>query len=233
MTDDVFSDPTHDVQILHAARHGQLKLVPDPGFTHAAQEQMLPVVLAEFSQLACEYPLVFVKNTETGQLKAVALTSLQAGHNLYYQPAGWRAARVPQVLHQHPFTLLPDAAGQPVLAALLSSSRLSSSAGEPLYQPDGSASGLQQQLLGQLKRFLAQMQQTQLFVEKLSALGLLTAQRLQLADGQEIDGLYLVPAAKLSALPAPELQQLQQAGYLQAVYAHLISLQHIERLVRG
>lgn len=220
------------VQVLNAAAHLQLKLQADPLFSHAAQDQMLPVVLTEFGQLACEYPLVFVKNADTGQLKAVALTSLQAGLNLFHQPTGWRASQIPQTLLQYPFTLLPDHAGQPVLAALLNSPLLSDSQGTPLFNPDGSASVLQQQLHGQLKRFLASLQQTQAFIQRLSELALFEAQTLQLADGTEIAGLYLISQAKLSTLPPEVLRQLQLSGELRLIYAHLLSLQHIEKLLR-
>jgi len=221
-----------DVAVLDVVAHAQLKLRPDASFAHAANEQMLPVVLTEFVQLACEYPLVFVKNAETGQLKAVALTSLQAGQNWFYRPTGWQASQIPQTLRQYPFTLLPDAAGQPVLAVLRSSSRLSDSDGIALFNPDGSPSTLQQQLSEQLTRFLLALQQTQLFIQRMTELGLLEAQQLQLADGREISGIYLISQTKLSSLPAGVLQQLQQSGELRLVYAHLLSLQHIEKLLR-
>ena len=66
-------------------KHGKLRLVEQTDFSDHREENLVPVVFQEFSALATEFPLVFVRNKKTGDFMPSALMGLDKGVNLYCQ----------------------------------------------------------------------------------------------------------------------------------------------------
>lgn len=210
--------------------HRHLKLTSANHLQQFSRDHVLPVDAEEYLQLACEYPLVFVKNSETGQFTAVALTGLVSGSNLYYQAGQWQAATLPRTVQNYPLTF-QMAAGQLQLAVQDSETALDRQHGIPLYAADGAESAELSQRRAQLIRHLQQLHLLREWVGRLEALDLLQAQVLQLQDGQQINGLYLVNQQRLKQLSAEQLKQCHQGNDMLLIMAHILSLQHLSRLV--
>lgn len=222
---------------LNPENHSGLKLAQDPSFAQVQHEHMLPVVVHEFNRLALEYALVFVKNANTGAFQPVVLTGLAAGQNLYYQAQGWQADSAPMIVRNYPLVLIEDAANpQQLLVGVNEGSELlNGQHGEALFNADGSESEFLGRRKKQLEEFYQSSQLTSAFVTLLGELQLLQPQTLNITvarQKQHLTGLYFIDEQKLNALPAAQFDQLRQRGFLSLVYAHLLSLRNIERLVK-
>lgn len=217
--------------------HAGLKLGQSHTYPQVKTEHLLPVVVHEFNRLALEYPLVFVKNADTGAFQPVVLTGLSAGQNLYYSEQGWQADATPQVIRNYPLLLIQDAnnAGQLLVGINEASALLNASDGEALFDAAGNETAFLQQRKQQLADFLQHSQITAAFVSALTELDLLQPQKLTLTLGQQkqqLNGLYLLDEQKLNALTTAQFDSLRQRGFVAPIYAHLLSLRNIERLVK-
>ncbi len=216
---------------LNWREHHALKFRAINDFSHAKHEHLLPVSKEEYCRLACDYPLVFVKNSETGQFQAVALTGIAPGQNLYWQQDRWQARRLPQTVQLEPFSFVVID-GNLQLAIRQQTPWLDLAEGVPLFEAEGVESVWLQQKRAQVLRYLQQLQLSREWVFRLLELELLEPKVLQLANGQQINGLYLISQQKLAQLSKEQLSELHQQGDMLLIMAHIISLQHIETLVQ-
>ena len=217
--------------------HAHLKLATNNRYPQVKAEHLLPVVVHEFTTLALEYPIVFVKNAESGAFQSVVLTGIKPGQNLYYSEQGWQAHVAPAVVRNYPLLLIQDPADEQQLLVGINeqSELLNASEGELLFNADGSESAFLQRRKQALADFLKQTQVTAAFVAELLELGLLVPQKLTLTvnqQKQELNGLYLVDENKLNALDETAFNSLRKRGMLAPLYAHLMSLRNIERLIK-
>jgi hypothetical protein len=93
-------------------RHAARKLNPpaDLGFTAGAA--VVPLLSAEFTHAAREYPIVFVRGVEQ-ELIPVVLTGVPGGHNVYVDDASrWNARYVPAYVRRYPFAFAHTASEQ-------------------------------------------------------------------------------------------------------------------------
>ncbi|MDP5136223.1 SapC family protein [Rheinheimera baltica] len=217
--------------------HGTFKLASDTRYPQVKTEHLLPVVVHEFTALALEYAIVFVKNAETGAFQSVLLTGLNTGQNLYFSEKGWQADAVPLVVRNYPLLLIqdPNDEQQLLVGVNESSTLLNASEGDALFDADGNETHFLQQRKQKLADFLKFTQVTAAFITSLTELNLLAPQKLTVTvqqNKQELNGLYLLDEDKLNALDTDSFSSLRQRGFLAPIYAHLMSLRNIERLVK-
>lgn len=225
------------IKALSNELHGSLKIDQDPTYSQVKTEHLLPVVVHEFSQLAVEYAIVFVKHAESGVFQPVVLSGLTPGSNLYYSESGWQADRIPKVIANYPFVLIqnPDDDSQLMVGVNEQSSVLNAFTGDALFNADGSESAFLLQRKQQLSDFVEQSQITKVFVNTIAEMGLLTSQKLALTingNKQELTGLYLIDEQKLNALDEAQFMQLRSRGFIAPLYAHLVSLHNLARLAK-
>jgi hypothetical protein len=113
------------------------------------------------------------------------------------------------------------------------SKRLTSS-GTALFNEDGSSTDYLKSVSEVLGAFVTGTQLTQAFLQALSERGLISPAKLsvQSPDNKEVSfgGLYTVDEDKLRSLPDSDVLGFHQMGYIQACYAMIHSLGHMEKL---
>lgn len=221
---------------LNKDHHAKIKINNNDAFAHISKEHMLPVVVHEFVVAGAEFPVVFIKNQE--QLQPVALLGLNAQQNLFIQDQKWLAHYVPRAVRNYPLVLVKDtsAEGERLMVAVdEASSRVSQTEGNALFNDDGSESEFLTFRKQQMAEYLDMGAVTHNFIQKLQSLDLIKEQVLNLTvKGEErrITGIYLVDEAKLNELSDEQFLELRKSGYLTAIYAQLMSLQHTQKLVK-
>lgn len=222
--------------LLNNVDHADLRVSTRRG-AHWGDAVMLAHTFAgEFRNLQAHYPLVFQKSAD-GRLHPVALLGLQEGQNLFLDAGGaegWDAAYVPLAVQRQPFYIGVD--GDELMVHVdLDSPRLGSADGEPLFLPHGGSSPVLQQATSVLLAIHEGLQANTAFVDALLAHGLLESFVLDVdhADGSQgrLAGYYTIHEERLAALQGPALQQLHQAGHLQAVYMAVASLSNFRVLI--
>jgi len=227
------AQPVH----LDPAKHNHLKARRAPDLEASVGQQVMPVTVWEFSRAGNDCPVVFVKNADTGQFEAVMLLGLTQGENLMYQDGQWQGTYIPEALRMAPFRMLLDEANteQGVLGLDLDSPLLSDTEGEPLFDDNGNATELVREAGQRLETYYQQRHATSAFLSLLVEKDLLSQQSLSMEfEGEKVqlDGIYLVKDQKVRDLPDDVALDFHRRGFLQAIYAHLMSLSQASRLAR-
>jgi SapC len=227
--------PNSPLVILHRETHGHLRLnrdAPDYGF--ARDSVTVALTSAELPAAIIEYPCVIARQAD-GQLSLLAVTGLQAGHNLFVGVDGaWLGQYLPSTMATWPFRLVHESDDGNFLVAV-SAEALNASVGDPLFNADGQESPWLLERLRQLTEADAGMKETARQLAQLDAAQVLTERSMQavLADGRDLElhGFMTVDEARLQALPEKTVHELHISGALALAYLHLLSLRRFRQLV--
>ncbi|MBF0627832.1 MAG: SapC family protein [Magnetococcales bacterium] len=219
--------------------HRNLKLdVSRTDLSFAAKTNSVPLAGAEFQHAVREYPIVFLQGPDQSIL-ATALLGVRNDENLFIGADGrWNATYVPAFVRRYPFILASNETQPDQMTVCLDGawSGFNTEQGEPLFDENGAPSTLMNNTIRFLQECQNGYQQTEQFIKRLQEMDLLvtlTAQ-VETGNGQKfaIQGLMAVDEKKLLALDEANTLKLFRSGELGWIYAHLLSLGNINRLVQ-
>jgi hypothetical protein len=243
------------------ALHQHLLVLPSQIDTHAAGQNLIPLIPGEVSHVATQLPVVLAKNGQTGQFVLAALTGFTAQENLMMADGQWQGIYLPLQIQRQPFFVgkaTPDAADYVVCIDLDSPATLFSPApakkiaqaeqsgatsganptpaeAQALFNADGSETAYYRDAKLKLAQLLQGEQQRELLLSELLALRLLQPMSLDITFADQsttrLNGLYTIDEQQLAQLPAEHLVRLHQQGLLGAVYAILGSAAQIYGLI--
>ena len=188
-----------------------------------------------------DYPILFIKNPETGQFQSVVLLGLVAGENQYINN-GWQASYIPAMINKGPFIIgfeEKEENGEkvklPIVAIDMDNPRVNKKSGEPIFLEDGQASPYLQQVNQSLKTLHEGSQLNQEMFAAFLKNDLIepVALNIELNNGEKISlqGNYTLNEEKLSQLSGDALTELHSSGLLRVAYFITASLDNIQRLV--
>jgi len=217
--------------------HALTKITASSDYSRFKTQHLIPIVAQDFTAIATEFPIVFVKNSETGQFLPVAMMGIKNGINLYCQEKIWSAAVAPLGFNNAPFSLIKkNADSDEVIVCIDEESALvSTNGGEALFDELGEQTDYLKQRSQAVLKVAEFTQQIQAISQFFSEKNLLISRQLTVKLENEdapftINGVYLIDEKALNELPSDEFEQLRKQGLLPLIYAHLTSLQQISRL---
>jgi hypothetical protein len=221
---------------LTAERHRKLRL-RDAGFGFAAKHSAVPLAAEEFAAASRHYAIVF--GTEAPHTP-VALTGLRSGTNTYLEPNGqWRPSTyLPSYLRRFPFFLARVSEAKPELTLCLdpTAPHISETEGEPLFDDAGKPTPQAVRAFEFSRMAEAAFVRTGEMMAGLLGLGLLGPVTLEFPQETgkplRIDGFHGIQRKALAALTGEQLVQLRDKGWLDAIYAHLHSLDAIREMAQ-
>lgn len=230
------------VEILSSEQHSSLKVerAIDAKFGDIGAVAM--VYADELPKLSLDFPVFITKNPNTGQFELSALMGFSPTENLFFDNDGnWRAAYVPLDIRRQPFQAIllesdpsKDRAESQVKVGVNVESKRLTNAGEALFNQDGTGTKYLESVSNILGALMEGSRLTQEFLKVLSDKALIEPAKLsiQAADKKEVsfDGLYNINEEKLRTLSDDDVLSFQSLGYLQACYAMIHSLGHMEKL---
>jgi hypothetical protein len=223
--------------LLDPAKHQELKIKSLSNFAFAKHQHHAPLVVHEIGAAASSFPVVYMKDPQQGQFRAVAMLSLVTGNNSYYTEQEWQAVHVPSAFLRHPFELGPDPSQEKTLTIYVDeqSDSLSQTEGEALYQ-NGEPSQFLQKVQQKMAEYYQQEQLTHHFTQHLLKLNLLKEIELvmEFKDGKKtrVKGIYTIDEEALRQLPDTEILQLNKQNLLLPIHAILSSLIQVNRLIK-
>lgn len=220
---------------LNRDQHRGLKLAPAPAqFAFARGTNSVLIAASELPLAALDFPCVFIEAADGHSL--AALVGLRDHENLFVQPDGaWaRGAYLPAFFRRYPF-VLAETEGDPTLTVCLDRAYpgLNTDKGEALFDAEGQETPWLEEIKRFLLSFRQEMHASRDFANHLAALELLQDGVIEYTlDGQKstLRGFKTVDETKLRALDAAALQDLAARGWLGWVYAHLLSINQVQRL---
>ena len=197
---------------------------------------------SEFVALQREYPLFFMKNSETGQFEAVALLGFEAGENLFLGDPEWSGEYIPMTIQRQPFLIgfqeqevdgMPQQV--PVVHVDMDHPSVSTTEGEPVFLAQGGEAPHLERMTAVLQAIHEGHEEVQVLARMLVGLELIESVKVdvEFGDGskQSLAGLFKINEDRLAALPGAALASLNAAGHLQSVFLMLASLASMSRLI--
>lgn len=218
---------------LDKAVHKDLKLSTKPDYSFTESTHIAAASIREYPQLATAMPIVFIKDESTGNHHSVAMLGVEQQKNLYMNEGKWQAPQVPMNIQRYPFDIRPD--GDKLGLYIDENSDLLGTEGTALFTEDGEASELLQNRL-QFMDLLANSERlTAEFIKKVVELELLTEIEIRYVtvnnERRTITGMLSIDEPKLLDLADEEVVALHKKGFLGALYAIMMSLGQLNRLV--
>jgi len=217
-------------------RHASKKIRQTADFSFASQFHIAYVTMHEFARVASIYPVVFTEDKEHDQFRPVVLLGLEAGENLFIGEDGkWQASYIPAIIRRYPFALSQISDDDSFVVCIDEDSDLiSDTEGSPMFDEQGEPT----QIIENVKRYLAELQQmdvmTREFCKFLTEHNMLTPLSMRVRqDGmiKNISGCYVINEERFNNVSDELFLTIRNKHYLPAMYAQLISLAQIERLV--
>lgn len=218
-------------------RHAKKKLKSVSNFVFAGELHLVGVDVSEFVRAAANYPIVFLEDRgDADGFRPVALLGLQVGQNLFVGNEGkWNAPYIPAMIRRYPFAL--SRTGEPDIFSICvdeNSELISESEGAALFGDSGEPT----EVIEEVKAFLSELHKmdviTREFCKYMAELNMFTPLNMRVSASstvRDITGCYVFNEDRLNNLSQERYLELREKRYLTAVYAQLISLSQIDRLV--
>ncbi|MCT7941188.1 SapC family protein [Shewanella holmiensis] len=226
---------SNPITLLEQAKHGELKITASD-FNHVAEQHIVPVTLHEIARAATEYPIVFVKNSETGEFQSVAMLGLKPGQNLSVKDGKWLGLYIPAVIRDYPLGLVlnPEVKDKVWIGIREEAKEVSKTEGQALFNGEQETPFLEARKKALITHF-EQDQATRGILGFLAEKELLISQTLTVdvaGEKRNINGLYLIDEQKLNSLSDEDFLELKKRGLLGPIYGHLSSINQVNRLAR-
>lgn len=220
---------------LDKEKHRQLKVSPIKEFNFSAKTNSVPLAAIEFVEAARDFPIVFAgQNAET--LVPAALLGLRADENLFLTSGGrWDARYVPAFVRRYPFVLASTDPEKLMVCIDETHPSVGARTGERLFNDGGEPTAFLNNTIAFMREFHAESQRTREFLKTLQSLNLLTevAANAALKQGGsfQLGGFSVVDEKRLRELDKDTVDDLFRKGWLSLIYAHLLSLGNLGKLV--
>ena len=206
---------------------------------HIARNHFAKVYTPEFAKAGTDYPIIFVKDPDTGNFFAGGMWGLEMGENLFVDNGRWLGGYFPASVRCYPFAVSPDPgnADRLLIGIYEQAEVVNDTEGNLIFNDDGSETDWMKEVKEFLVRVFQQEEMTRQFVKMLNDMDLLVPQTLTMKnakDGTEKDvgGFYVVDKEKLQNLPDDKFLELRKGGAIEVIYAHLMSLDSLDKLLR-
>lgn len=214
-----------------AERHRDVRLIPGIDIAAALHLNHAKIGLGEISAAAADYPLMFLKDADSGQLQLVTLFGLRPNANSYVIEDRWQATYLPLAILAAPFSL---AGPERTLCINELSSQVTTDTGEALFMEDGSEAPALAKIRSMLDYLDGDLTAANGLVTALLSLDLVRPISItaQFGSGKEelIEGLYTISPPNLRAIAVASLLDLHRRDMLAPVYTIIQSLAQMNRI---
>ncbi len=224
---------------LTATAHKGLRIKPIGTADHIATNHFAKIYTPEFSKAGTDYPIIFVKDPDTGVFFAAGMWGLEVNENLFVDGNRWLGGYFPASVRCYPFAVQqdPDNKDRLFIGIYENAPIINKDEGNLIFNDDGTETAWMQEVKEFLVRVFQQEEMTKVFVAKLDELGLLQPQTLSIkrTDSDkniDVSGFYIVDRKKLEELPDDQYLELRKNGGLEIIYHHLMSLDSLDKLLR-
>jgi hypothetical protein len=215
-----------------------LKNIERP-FSFVETTHVVPLTVQEFGIAATTMPIIFAPDKKT----PLAVLSARSGENLFVSADGnWEQdGYIPAFVRRYPFVFAADQQGDNFVVCIdTQADMIGENPDLPLFD-DGKPTDYTNNAMEFLQDFERQRRATEEFMEVLGSVDIMEEKTVTFTpnnpDGTPGEPVKVadyigVSEEKLNALPAAKLLELKQKGALGAIYAHLVSLLHWQKLVQ-
>jgi hypothetical protein len=200
----------------------------------------VPLTISEIPRASRDYPVVFASPDNGQSFGVVALLGLNNNENLFVDALGNWSENVylPAYLRRYPFcmaTVTRDGQAQEERIVCVERAMLDDQRGMPVETAEGNPLKWWDERLRLLQEYEADVLRTRQMCDIVKKLGLLKpfAAQATSADGEVMNlaGMYQADEMRIADCNAEDLRMLINKGILGRLYAHMISLDNLGRLL--
>ena len=224
---------------LSPTSHKGVKIKEKGSADHIAKSHFAKIYTPEFAKAGTDYPIIFIKNPESGIFFAAGMWGLEPGENLFIEGENWVGGYYPASVRCYPFVVQQDPEDKERLFIGIYeyASVVNKEEGNLIFNEDGTETEWMNGIKEFLVRIYRQEEMTHQFVARLEELELLIPQSLSIKNadndsGQDISGFYVVDKEKLTNLADDILLEMRKSGELEVIYNHIMSLESLDKLIR-
>jgi hypothetical protein len=225
---------------LDRVKHAGLGLPPDRNYHWCSKLNSMFLNAVELPKAALDYPIAFVRESSSGEYLPVAVLGLRSGENVFVDDAGrWRPnTYLPGYVRRYPFCIaeVPAMEGREAQRLFCVQEDQLVPSATPFFDAQGEPTEAWKPVKDLVEALESARQQTRAFTRRLEAFGLFASfDALAIPSGgaqqMRLVGLYRVDEEKLNALGSREQKLLISKGELRAIYAHLLSVENLGKLL--
>jgi hypothetical protein len=228
--------------LLNNIAHKNLRVITRYGAPYSDFNGTVATFITEFGDVQREYPILFRKDSKTGEFMSVALLGLQSNENLFLDGNRWDASYVPGLVSRGPFFIGfqereegGEMRREPVIHVDLDDPRVSETEGEPVFLEQGGQTPYLQRVATVLKGLNEGLAVNQQMFAAFNSMNLIEPVSIEVkvseAERYDLQGFYTISAEKLAALDAESLFKLNKAGFLFGAYLVVSSLNNVRKLI--
>lgn len=206
---------------------------------HIEKNHFAKVYTSEFTKAGADYPIIFVKDPDSDNYFAAGMWGMEVGENLFVEDGRWIGGYYPASVRCYPFAVAPDPENDDRLFIGIyeNADNINDTEGDLIFNDDGTETDWMKETKEFLVRVYQQEALTRQFADKLREYDLLVPQTLSIKNSltgkdQEVSGFFVVDREKLVNLPDDKYLELRKGGALEVIYAHLMSLDSLDKLLR-
>jgi hypothetical protein len=216
---------------LNKETHRHLKVDGRSSAAYGDNRRFVQVIVNEFPQLLVHYPILFSKDSQTGQLYCGAMLGFDEGENLFLEEWAQGELYRPLILQRGPF--YADGAD---LAIDLDDPRVNVEGGKTLFTEQGQPTRYLQSIIWAFQDLSPGIETTQLFVARMLELKLIapTEVEVEFENGslRRCVGLYTIDQDVLARLPDAVVVELFRRGYLRLIHYMIASQKQVAALAQ-
>lgn len=219
-------------------KHRNTRIKQTPTIQHIKDSHLASITVHEFIAAACDYPIAFIQGPNNTGIRPVIVWGVEPQSNLFVENGAWVGGYVPAAARCFPFvTSVQDVNGeQRIFIGLHEDSEVvSEEEGERIFDDEGKETEWFKKNVDFINNVTQRDQMSLDFAKRLQDMGLIQALQIGFKDPQgqdrKIDGLLAVDPKKMAALSDEDFLKLRKDGFLDAIYAHLLSLENVNKLL--
>jgi len=219
-------------------QHQNLKVVAQRDLSHLANQHIVPINAQEYAQASTSFPVILVKDPESGRYRSVAMLGLEAGENLYYSDDRWHAIYVPQSVSMVPFGIGLDPEKEKTLTTCidLDSPFVGEDKDQAIFDEEGNETDFYKGIQESLGRLYDNEVMTDKFVKELADNDLLLELELTMSfntgENKKLVGLFGIDEKKLQSLSDEKILDFHKRGLFVPIHSMLGSIGQINRLAQ-
>ncbi|WP_160154623.1 SapC family protein [Microbulbifer sp. ALW1] len=222
--------------LLDNVNHHDLKIITEHGARFGDNVNQVLTFPSEYADVHREYPILFHRDSASGDYQSIALLGLARDENLFLDESGWDANYVPAVIARGPFLIgLHGDSGEPMIHVDMDSPRVNRSQGQAVFLTHGGHSPYLSRISEILQRIHRGVAGSADMFAAFTACDLIEPVKLelQLNDNERyiIDHFSTISGERMAALTGAQLESLNRQGYLQLAFYVLASLGNTPQLI--
>ncbi len=228
-------------ELLDPQRHAETKVLDRDSLLQLDRGLLCAAFTSEFRAMATDFPIVLIKDANTGRFYCAALLGLSAENLACFDQEGrWSDVYLPWSLKRQPLLIAnkeeQDGGTTPMVSIDLDHPLVSSLGGQRVFEVDGTLSSTTEEKMAALRSIHANVSATESFINTLLELKLLTGIRIQGASrsGEPIvvDDIYGIDEDALRQLDSDALGRLHRESQLELIFLMVASLGRVSAFTR-